>query len=126
MNFDAWNDAEFFVDGAHVATDSAEARPEEEASQDAGDAADDHGVGRADRVGQGVGTALLDAVLAWADDHLGLVRLDLWLCTEDDRIRQFFTQAGFTPEGTLRAALFQAGHHRAVTVLARVREPGTG
>jgi GNAT superfamily N-acetyltransferase len=73
--------------------------------------------------GQGVGAALLDAVLAWADGHLGLVRLDLWLCSNDDRIQQFFTRAGFTPEGTLRAALFQDGQHRAVTLLARVREP---
>jgi GNAT superfamily N-acetyltransferase len=78
---------------------------------------------RPDAAGQGVGTALLDAVLAWADGHLGLVRLDLWLCTDDDRIQQFFTRAGFTPEGTLRAALFQEGQHRAVTLLARVREP---
>ncbi|MGN6809244.1 MAG: GNAT family N-acetyltransferase [Thermomicrobiales bacterium] len=79
---------------------------------------------RPDAVGQGIGAALLDAVLAWTDDHLGLVRLDLWLCAGDDRVCQFFTRAGFAPEGTLRAALFQEGQHRAVTLLARVREPG--
>jgi RimJ/RimL family protein N-acetyltransferase len=64
--------------------------------------------------------ALLGAVLAWAQDHLGLVRLSAWAWPDDECGLGVLDARGFVREGTLRAALFTAGSHRDVAALAWV------
>lgn len=64
--------------------------------------------------------ALLVAVLDWADGQLGLVRLSAWVWADDLAALAALEGHDFAREGTLRAALFAAGEHRAVVALARV------
>lgn len=69
--------------------------------------------------------ALLDAVLAWADGHLGLLRLSAWAWPTDERGSAALTGRGFAREGTLRAVLFTAGLPRDVATLARLADEWT-
>jgi len=64
--------------------------------------------------------ALLDAVIAWADGQLGLTRLSAWAWPDDERGLAALLGRGFAHEGVARAALFAAGTHRDVAVLARL------
>lgn len=68
------HDAEFFVDGAHFLADLRKTEPEPCAAEDAGDAADDDGVLRADGVGHGSG----EQTAEWghADEGHGVVAHD--------------------------------------------------
>jgi hypothetical protein len=66
--------------------------------------------------------ALLGAVIAWADGHLGLMRLAAWAWPDDERGLAALAGRGFVREGTLRAALFTAGAARDVVALARLAD----
>ena len=66
--------------------------------------------------------ALLAAVIAWADEHLGLLRLSAWAWPTDERGLAALAGRGFAREGTLRAALFTAGLPRDVAALARLAD----
>jgi len=66
--------------------------------------------------------ALLGAVIAWADGHLGLTRLSSWAWPDDERGLAALAGRGFMREGTLRAALFIAGAQRDVATLARLAD----
>jgi GNAT superfamily N-acetyltransferase len=53
---------------------------------------------RPDRVGTGVGRALISAVLARAGE-LGWRRVLLWVLADNARARRFYALAGFAPDG---------------------------
>lgn len=69
--------------------------------------------------GRGVGTALLREATQWADSVLGLARLDTWVPVDEQRVIDFYRRHGFQPEGVARQALFFAGRHQDMLVLAR-------
>ncbi|HET8631439.1 MAG TPA: GNAT family N-acetyltransferase [Thermomicrobiales bacterium] len=71
-----------------------------------------------DATGCGAGTALATEALRWAREALGLARLDVWVYVDDDATTRFFERRGFAREGVARRALFTAGRHRDVLVLA--------
>lgn len=68
------------------------------------------------------GAALLTDVLRWADEVMGLARLDVWVYAADERARAFYERHGFVAEGLARNALFVASRHQDVLVLARTRQ----
>lgn len=72
--------------------------------------------------GVNVGATLLRPVIAWADDVMGLARLDVALLAHDRAGRQLYEAYGFLQEGVARRAIFVHGQHHDVLVLARVRE----
>lgn len=72
--------------------------------------------------GVNVGAALLDPVIAWADDVMGLARLHVAILAGDRAGRQLYEARGFVHEGVARRAIFVHGHHHDVLLLARVRE----
>jgi L-amino acid N-acyltransferase YncA len=53
---------------------------------------------RPDRVGTGVGRALITAAMTRGTE-LGWDRLLLWVLAENARARRFYSRAGFTPDG---------------------------
>lgn len=53
---------------------------------------------RPERIGTGVGRALMDALLARAESD-GRASLLLWVLRENGRARRFYEKAGFTPDG---------------------------
>ncbi|MDX3077543.1 GNAT family N-acetyltransferase [Streptomyces sp. MI02-7b] len=54
---------------------------------------------RPDRIGQGVGRALMDAVRTRATER-GFRRLRLWVLADNAPARHFYVRAGFGPDGT--------------------------
>lgn len=69
--------------------------------------------------------ALVGAVIAWADRHLGLTRLSSWAWPDDEAGLAALAGWGFAREGCLRAALFADGVSRDVVALSRLAtEPG--
>lgn len=68
------------------------------------------------------GAGLLRPVIAWADEVMGLARLDVALLARDRAGRQLYEACGFVQEGVARRAIFVHGQHHDVLVLARVRE----
>lgn len=72
--------------------------------------------------GFGLGAALLRAVTAWADDAMGLARLEVAVLRDDTDSRQFYERFGFTVEGVARRGIFWRGAHHDLLILARVRE----
>lgn len=53
---------------------------------------------RPERIGTGVGRALMDALLARAESD-GRASLLLWVLRENGRARRFYEKAGFAPDG---------------------------
>ncbi|MFB7273285.1 GNAT family N-acetyltransferase [Streptomyces sp. NPDC056244] len=51
-----------------------------------------------ERIGTGVGSALIDALTARAE-AAGASSLVLWVLAANDRARRFYTRAGFAPDG---------------------------
>ena len=71
--------------------------------------------------GRGVGRTLLAALLALADDHLGLVRVELEVLSDNARAIRLYERFGFEHEGFKRKALFRQGEHADLLVMGRVR-----
>lgn len=63
----------------------------------------------ADWRSRGVGSLLLDALLAWAPEH-GLKRLELEVLANNPGARALFRRAGFVEEGRRRGAVLVDGH----------------
>ena len=81
------------------------------------------------RQGQGIGTALLEALLAAADDWLGLRRIQLSVIAGNDGARGLYERHGFEVEGLLRGYVLAEGVLRDAYVMGRVRpapERGAG
>lgn len=73
--------------------------------------------------GHGVGRALLDALLAYADDWLGLVRLELVAYPDNLRAISLYESVGFEREGVLRQEALRDGRYEDGLLMARLRGP---
>ena len=74
-----------------------------------------------DHVGQGVGTALLRALLDAADNWHDLRRLELTVYVDNTPAIALYRRHGFEVEGTLRAYAFRNGAYVDAYAMARVR-----
>lgn len=70
---------------------------------------------------QGIGRALMTALLDLADNWLGLVRLELETNTDNDGAIRLYTACGFEHEGTKRAAVLRDGAYVDSLMMARIR-----
>jgi putative acetyltransferase len=71
--------------------------------------------------GQGVGTALLAAILDLADNWLGLRRIELHVYTDNAPAIHLYQKFGFEIEGTARHYAFRAGEYADAYAMARLR-----
>jgi len=74
--------------------------------------------------GIGVGTALLDAALAWAADH-AVSKVELSVFPHNQAAQRFYEARGFTVEGVRRAHFVRAGHALDEILMGRLLEPAT-
>ena len=70
---------------------------------------------------QGVGTALMKAVLDLADNWLMLVRVELGVYTDNARAIHLYKKMGFEAEGTRRKAAIRNGTYADELIMARLR-----
>ena len=75
---------------------------------------------------QGVGRALMDAVIELADDWLNLQRLGLVVFVDNTYAIEWYTRLGFVLEGTMRAYGFKRGNLLDAHVMARLRADDIG
>lgn len=71
--------------------------------------------------GQGVGTALMQAALEFADKWLNLTRLELEVYTDNEPALRLYKKFGFEIEGTLKQDSFRDGEFADVYTMARLR-----
>ena len=69
---------------------------------------------------QGVGTALLDAVIDVADKWLMLVRLELTVFEDNERAIYLYERFGFEKEGLKRLAAIRNGKYANEYLMARI------
>lgn len=74
--------------------------------------------------GRGIGTALLAALLDYADNWLGLTRIELTVYTDNVPGIALYKRQGFELEGTLRCWAMRAGQPADVHAMARLRGGG--
>ncbi|WP_237151565.1 GNAT family N-acetyltransferase [Oryzibacter oryziterrae] len=74
-----------------------------------------------DHVGQGVGSALLAALVDAADHWLDIVRLELTVFTDNTPAIRLYERFGFEREGLHRAFAFRNGAYADVFAMARLR-----
>ena len=70
--------------------------------------------------GQGVGTALLQALCDYADNWAQLLRLELTVFSDNPRAIALYTRCGFVHEGTHRAYALRHGVYADVHAMARL------
>ena len=70
--------------------------------------------------GQGVGTALLQALCDYADNWAHLLRLELTVFTDNQRAIALYRRCGFVHEGTHRAYALRHGQYADVHAMARL------
>lgn len=73
--------------------------------------------------GQGVGSALMKAVLDMADNWLMLVRVELVVYLDNTRAIQLYKKYGFEEEGVKRMGSIQNGRYVDELVMSRLRCP---
>lgn len=73
--------------------------------------------------GQGIGRAAAGQLISWADNQLGLLRLEAWVLASNTPSLRLFTSLGFVHEGTLRGRYLQQGQRRDMQVLGRLSSP---
>ena len=78
---------------------------------------------RTDCQGQGIGTALLEAVLDLADNWLMLRRVELEVYADNQRAVRLYEKFGFEAEGRKREASVKNGAYVDLLVMARLRTP---
>ena len=78
---------------------------------------------RTDCQGQGIGTALLEAVLDLADNWLMLRRVELEVYADNQRAVRLYEKFGFEAEGRKREAAVKNGTYVDLRVMARLRTP---
>jgi putative acetyltransferase len=75
---------------------------------------------RDDRMGRGVGTALLRAAIELADGWLNYQRLELTVYTDNLAALHLYRKFGFAIEGTCRAYAFREGKYVDAYAMARL------
>ena len=70
--------------------------------------------------GRGVGTALMTALLDWADRWAGVLRTELAVLEGNAPAMKLYGKFGFEVEGTQRAAVLRDGAYVDATVMARL------
>ena len=70
--------------------------------------------------GKGIGTALMQAAVDFADKWLNLTRLDLSVCTDNEPALRLYKKFGFEIEGTMRRYVFRDGQFVDVYLMARL------
>ena len=65
---------------------------------------------------QGYGRYAVQALIRWANEGLGLSRLEAWILSGNLASQELFRSAGFTQEGVLRGRYRQGGVQRDVCV----------
>ncbi len=70
--------------------------------------------------GQGVGTALMEAIIDWADNWARLLRLELTVFTDNAAAIALYKKFGFEVEGTHRAYALRHGAFADVLAMARL------
>jgi putative acetyltransferase len=73
------------------------------------------------RQGQGVGRALMGAMVDLADRWLNVVRLELTVFSDNERAIALYRKFGFEVEGTHRAYALRDGQYVDTLAMARVR-----
>ena len=73
--------------------------------------------------GQGIGSALMAALLDMADNWLNVLRVELSVCTDNDAAIRLYTRYGFKVEGRRVAACFREGEYVDLFFMSRLR-PG--
>ena len=76
-----------------------------------------------DHVGQGIGTALLSAIIDAADLWYAIRRLELTVYADNDAAIRLYRRHGFETEGTLRDYAFKAGRYVDAMAMARIAFP---
>jgi L-phenylalanine/L-methionine N-acetyltransferase len=71
--------------------------------------------------GQGLGRKLLEALLDIADNHLGLVRVELEVLPDNARAIKLYESCGFEQEGSKRKAVRRRGGYADLLVMGRLR-----
>lgn len=71
--------------------------------------------------GRGIGRALMEALLDLADNHLGLVRVELEVFADNARAIHLYETLGFRTEGRKRKAVLRRGEFIDVLVMGRIR-----
>ena len=75
---------------------------------------------------QGVGTALMKALVDLADGWLPVTRLELTVFTDNERAIALYRKFGFALEGTHRAYALRNGSYVDVHCMARIRSKPAG
>jgi L-phenylalanine/L-methionine N-acetyltransferase len=70
--------------------------------------------------GQGVGTALMAALIDWADQWAQLLRIELTVFSDNDAAIALYRKFGFELEGTHRAYALRDGAYADVQAMARL------
>ena len=73
--------------------------------------------------GQGIGSALMRAMLDLTDNWLGLRRLELFVYTDNQVAIHLYEKFGFQIEGTARGYALRAGQYVDAYMMARLRPP---
>lgn len=75
----------------------------------------------ADYQGRGIGTALLEAAIEFAENWLDISRIDLEVYTDNESALALYRKFGFEIEGTLRQYAYRAGQYVDAYLMARIR-----
>jgi putative acetyltransferase len=70
--------------------------------------------------GRGVGSEMMRRLLDWADNWMGLLRIELSVYTDNERALALYRKYGFEMEGTLRAFALRRGRYADVYTMARL------
>lgn len=70
--------------------------------------------------GRGVGSALLAALCDYADQWLGVLRIELTVFADNTPAQALYGRHGFEPEGRLRAYALRDGVYEDVLMMARL------
>jgi putative acetyltransferase len=75
--------------------------------------------------GRGVGTALMEAVIQFADNWLQILRLELSVYTDNKPGIRLYRKFGFETEGTMRGYAYRGGRYVDVYLMARIQKTET-
>jgi len=70
--------------------------------------------------GQGLGRALMERLLAWADGWGAVLRIELWVYADNARAIALYSRLGFVEEGRHRAFALRDGHYVDAIAMARL------